>query len=599
MTEIAVENKEKATFREGVRGVWRHVRPYKTWLYALGFLGIISALANGAVPYITGRFFDTLIFVAQGESREYAGVPLWLVFLATLAVVQLLANSADWIKDRLRRLLDTTVAFGVETKGFEHLLKLPLSYHVDAHMSGELSKLSRGAWRISSIARIIIDVAPQFLSVLVGIAFAMSINVTLAGILAIGVFIYIVTLIPMLKPIAEADDLAHRAMHDGWNDAAEAVYQVASVKQAASEEFESKKTHEAIMGKAFSLWMKIERTWSNIGGYQRIIVLFTQLAIFMTSINFVASGAITIGELIALNGYAMMFFGPFVSLGYQWQTLQNGLTSAAYIEKMLTAKQEEYHPENAVIPSERSGRVSFENVWFSYRDGKESVLSDMSFNTKTGEVVALVGESGAGKSSTISLISGYYFPNEGSVRVDGVDTHEWDLSELRKRIAVVPQEVALFNDTIRANIRYGSFKATDEQVAEAARQAHLEEFIDSLPDKYKTLVGERGVKLSVGQKQRVAIARAILRDPEILILDEPTSALDSSTEKLITSSLEKLMKGRTTFIIAHRLSTVRKADTILVMDKGRIVEQGSHEKLMQIENGTYRRLYELHIGLHE
>jgi subfamily B ATP-binding cassette protein MsbA len=217
---------------------------------------------------------------------------------------------------------------------------------------------------------------------------------------------------------------------------------------------------------------------------------------------------------------------------------------------------------------------------------------------KPGQVIALVGESGVGKSTTISLISGYYFPTQGSVHIDGIDTRKLDLTSLRQQIGVVPQEVALFNDTLMANIRYGTFGASEADVLRAAKEAHMEDFISALPHKYETIVGERGIKLSVGQKQRVAIARAILRNPSILILDEPTSALDAQTEQIVTGALEKLMHGKTTFIIAHRLSTVRKADMVLVFQKGKIVEKGTHNELVAKEGGVYRRLYDYQIGLH-
>jgi ABC-type multidrug transport system fused ATPase/permease subunit len=245
-----------------------------------------------------------------------------------------------------------------------------------------------------------------------------------------------------------------------------------------------------------------------------------------------------------------------------------------------------------------SGRVAFEHVTFRYDEAQPMVLNDVNFSTEPGEVIALVGESGVGKSTLVQLISGYFFPSKGIVKVEGVDTHSLNLTSLRKQIAIVPQEVALFNDTIYANIRYGAFSASEKEIITAAQRAHAHDFIEKFPNKYKQIVGERGIKLSVGQKQRIAIARAILRDPKILILDEPTSALDAGTEKLITESLEELMQGRTTFIIAHRLSTVRKADKILVFEKGQIVEAGKHDELIQRKDGVYRKLYEYQIGLH-
>ncbi len=592
----SLEEKKKPRFRAGVKGVWRPLKPYKRSLTVLVILGFISAVSNGLVPYVMGRFLDALIQVSNGRGMS-GTLPVWMVLLIVWAVVQAVANATDWVKDRMRRTVDTKITFGVQVSAFTHFLRLPLSYHTNVQINGEISKVSNASWQISSIMQNVIDITPQLLSVVIGIVLAISINPTLAGILAAGVLVYILTLIPLLLPMAAADDVARRVWNDSWSDAAEAIHQVSSVKQAAAETYENEKTKDSFLIKTFGLWMKLERTWSNINFYQRMIVFLTQLAVFVVAVRFVASGTITVGDLVALNGYALMFFGPFVALGFSWQTIQNGLTAAAHLDEIFASPTEDYHPKGTIIPAINNGEVVFKDVMFEYEAGKDGVLSGMSFHTKPGETVALVGESGAGKSTAISLISGYYFPTGGAVSIDGVDTKEWDLLELRKRIAIVPQEVALFNDTIRANIRYGTFDSSDTAVEEAAKEAHIHDFILTLPKGYETVVGERGVKLSVGQKQRIAIARAVLRNPEILILDEPTSALDSKTEKLITESLEKLMKGRTTFIIAHRLSTVRKADTILLLKAGTIVEQGSHHDLMALPDGDYRHLYELHIGL--
>jgi subfamily B ATP-binding cassette protein MsbA len=304
----------------------------------------------------------------------------------------------------------------------------------------------------------------------------------------------------------------------------------------------------------------------------------------------------TLGELLAFNAYAAMIFGPFVTIARQWQTIQNGIVNIQQTEKVLQTETEKYTPENA-IKEPLKGDLTFDRVSFHYDAGKP-VLQDISFEVKAGEVVALVGESGVGKSTLVDLISAYNFPTEGKVLIDGHPIQQMDLKRFRQQIAVVPQEVVLFNDKIRTNIKYGNFHATDEEMIEAARKAHAVDFIEKFPEKWDQIVGERGVKLSVGQKQRVAIARAILRNPRILILDEPTSALDAGSEKIITQSLDELMKGRTTFIIAHRLSTVRRADKILVFKEGKIIESGKHDELLKIEGGEYRRLYELQIGLH-
>lgn len=597
MAEEILEKKDKkSNIRPGFKAVWRQLQPFKKELAFLTVLGLISAAANGAVPYVTGQFFDALIAVSKGDFT--GDVPLWVVFLTAWTLIQLVANNVDWVLDRFRRDIDTKLQLNVQLSGFLHLYRLPMLFHKNERINQVLDRLSRASWQMSSIMRTGITLLPQFLSVLIGITLAASINSTLAGILIVGVLLYVILLARILIPIAEIDEKAHRLWNEAWGDAADAVHQVDSVKQSAAEEHESRKARDAFMGKAYEFWYKLERSWSNVSFFQRIIVFLTQLAVFIVSVQFISKGTITIGELVALNGYSMMFFGPFVQLGFSWQTLQNGLTSASHAEEIFQKKTEEYTPAGGISPLSLNGSVEFKNVSFSYAEGQPMVLNSVNFSVRPGEIVALVGESGVGKSTAVSLISGYYFPSQGAVLIDGEDTRKFNLTALRQRIAVVPQEIALFNDTIKANISYGSFDATDDQVVYAAKEAHIEEFVESLPLKYETLVGERGLKLSVGQKQRVSIARAVLRNPSILILDEPTSALDAQTEQIITKSFEKLMKGRTTFIIAHRLSTVRKANKIIVFEKGEIAEAGTHQELVAKEGGVYRRLYEYQIGLH-
>ncbi|MDD3531120.1 MAG: ABC transporter ATP-binding protein [Candidatus Pacebacteria bacterium] len=587
------------SLREGAQGVWRHMREYKGTIISLSILGVVSAIANGAVPYVTGRFFDSLIALSQGTTLVYSGLPLWGVLLGTWALILIISDAVDWWIDGKQRWLGTNLQIGTQAEGFIHVLQLSLSFHTNEHINGVFERISAASWRMSEISRTIIQIGPQILSVLIGVAFAFSINTPLASILMLGLLVYAIVLSILLRGTAERDSIAHRRWNDSWNDAAAAASQATSVKQAAAETYEIRRIDKTMRNEAAGLWYANELVWNRINFWQRTIVFLTQFSVFIFSVYYIRIGAITIGELVALNSYAGMFFGPLVTFGSSWQIIRNGFTSAGRVNRIFTQPTENYHPKNSHTSGSTSGTVTFDDVTFNYEAGQEPVLTHFSFEAKPGESVAFVGESGVGKSTAVSLISAYYFPNEGRVTVDGVDTRQWDLTALRSRIAVVPQEVALFNDTIRTNIRYGTFDASDAAVEAAAREAHIHDFIMKQPAGYDTIVGERGIKLSVGQKQRLAIARAILRNPEFLILDEPTSALDPETEQLVTESLQKLMKGRTTFIIAHRLSTVRHADHILVVKDGTIAEQGSHATLMRITGGVYRHLYELHVGLHE
>ena len=323
----------------------------------------------------------------------------------------------------------------------------------------------------------------------------------------------------------------------------------------------------------------------------------TQFIIFLVSSELVHAGTLSVGELVSFNSYAALVFGPFSILANNWIAIQNGLITLEFSEQILQTPTEQYHPIPAAKLKQVSGDILFQGVDFYYESSKP-ILKNITFEVKAGEVVALVGESGVGKSTLVDLISGYHFARKGKVLVDSHDVRTLDLSFLRSQIAVVPQEVVLFNDSIKTNIAYGNFGKSQEELEQAARQAHALEFIEKFPKKWGQVVGERGVKLSVGQKQRVAIARAILRNPKILILDEPTSALDAKSESIIAESLDELMRGRTTFIIAHRLSTVRQADKIIVIKDGAIAEIGRHEELIIKDGGIYKELYGLQIGLH-
>lgn len=592
------EQKQRYTWDQKRTALARHLRPYQRTLLYLSTAGVFSALANGVVPYLTGKFFDTLISPVSVELPVLGVLAGWSVFLGAWIFVQIIANTIDWNIDLKTRLLTTKLEAGIQGRAFIHLLTLPLSFHKH-NRTGEITDaVSKVGWMLSTMGATVASLAPQFLTILIGIGISFTIRPSLAFVLLGGVALYLLVLGRVLPSTARLQEEGFRIWSRAYGDAADAYANVQTIKHAGAEKYEEKKITEGFFNKAVPTWFRMEVAWSHLNFSQRIIVTLTQTVLFLFSVSLIAQGAISVGDLIAFNGYAMMIIGPFVSLGRQWQTVQNGLTALARSEMIFGTEPEIYEPAEAVRLSSLKGEVTFEKVAFAYGPDQPEVLKNVSFSAQAGEVIAFVGETGVGKSTTADLISGYYFPTEGKITIDGHDIRKVNLRDLRSHIAVVPQEVVLFNATVKENIRYGRPDASDAEVKNAAHRAHADGFIEKFPLAYEQEVGERGIKLSVGQKQRVAIARAILRDPRILILDEPTSALDPETESYITTSLEELMRGRTTFIIAHRLSTVRKADRIIVLQQGMVAEEGSHEELLK-KGGAYARLYNFHIGLHE
>jgi len=330
-------------------------------------------------------------------------------------------------------------------------------------------------------------------------------------------------------------------------------------------------------------------------------IIFTMFGaivfIVYSGLNEVATGSITMGGLIKFFVLTIFIGSSFAGMSESYTVLQKTIGASERINEILD-EHSEINVADAQKTEPITGQVEFRDVHFAYPSRKDiKLFSGLNFKVHAGQKIALVGPSGSGKSTIVKLLSGLYPFQSGQLLIDGKDIREYNITALRKNFGTVPQDVILFGGTIRENIAYGKPDATEAEIKEAARKAYAMEFIDAFPEKLETVVGERGIKLSGGQKQRIAIARAILRDTKILILDEATSALDSESEQLVKRALDELMKGRTTFSIAHRLSTIREADVILVINKGKIVEQGTHEDLSVMDQGLYSNLLKLQYDL--
>jgi ATP-binding cassette subfamily B protein len=340
--------------------------------------------------------------------------------------------------------------------------------------------------------------------------------------------------------------------------------------------------------------LKVNREWAKVMPTTNLIISLGTILILMVGGPLVLQGRMTVGELVAFNAYLLMLSAPVQQLSWLVNTAGEAEAGAQRILEILDHEPEIQTPAEATVLPTLQGRVEFRSVSLRYQDEKMDALREIDLAVEPNRLVALIGQTGSGKTSLVNLIPRFYDVSEGAVLVDGVDVRQADLVSLRRQIGIVLQTSLLFSETIRENIAYGRPDATEAEIIAAARAAQAHDFIVKFAEGYETLVGERGVTLSGGQRQRIAIARALLMDPRILILDDSTSSVDTQTEKLIQEALDRLMEGRTTFVIAHRLATVRRADLILVMEDGRIVQRGRHNELLA-QPGLYRQIHDLQL----
>jgi ATP-binding cassette subfamily B protein len=343
--------------------------------------------------------------------------------------------------------------------------------------------------------------------------------------------------------------------------------------------------------------VRVISSWARVMPTTDFLVTACTILILWFGGQMVFKGTLTIGELVAFNAYVLMLAGPAQQLTWLVNGAGEAAAGARRVLEVLDTEPEIASPADAVHLSEMRGEVEFRNVALTYQDEKRASLADLNLRVHPNQLIALIGPTGSGKSSLINLIPRFYDVTAGAVLVDGHDVRTLDLASLRRQIGIVLQTSLLFSESIRENIAYGRPDASEDEIIAAAKAAQAHEFIEELPEGYETVVGERGITLSGGQRQRVAIARALLMDPRILILDDSLSSVDTQTEKLIQEALDRLMEGRTTFVIAHRLSTVRRADRIVVMDKGRIAQIGTHAELLK-RGGLYREIYALQLSQH-
>ncbi len=563
------------------------VRPYWKLLVVAAIVLVLSSLAGLALPLAVRGIVDSAL--VNGNFALLNRVTLALVGLFVIQAVLGFAQSyiMGWVGERIVANLRETL--------YAHLQNMPLSFFAATRTGDLLSRLGND---VTTIQNAVTDVLLSLLS---------NIVMFVGGIVIISVMAWRLTLIMLaVVPLAVLGMIVlgrlvrrlSRQVQDTLAEvsatAEEAITGVRIVKSFAREPYEVDR-YRAGTERLFGLAVKRVRLRATLGPIIGLLAYGSIALVLWFGSREVIAGNLTPGQLISFLLYTMMIAAPIAAFTSLYSQFQQALGASERVFQLLDTPPELLDAADAPAMPHIEGAVQFENVCFDYGDTAEEriVLRDIDLCVEPGQVVALVGPSGAGKTTLVNLIPRFYDPTEGRILVDGHDIRHVQMRSLREQIGIVPQETALFSGTVRDNIAYGKLDAADDEIEAAARAANAHDFISELPQGYATPVGERGVKLSGGQRQRVAIARALLKDPRILILDEATSSLDSESEQAVQEALERLMRDRTTFVIAHRLSTITNADWIVVLDGGRVMEQGRHADLVSREGGLYRRMHAL------
>ena len=580
---------EKPSLNRNDWGTIRSLLPYlwefkKRVLLALVLL-VMAKLASVAVPLLLKEVVDAL-----DQPQDMLVLPV--LFVVGYGVLRLCSTLFGEIRDAIFAKVTQRAIRRVAIRVFGHLHALSLRFHLERQTGGVSRDIERGSRGISFLLNFMLfNILPTLLEIgLVAIILLSNYDIWFSII----IFSTLVAYIALTLVVTERRMIFRRTMNDmdskANTRAIDSLLNYETVKYFGNESWEAERYDEHLKNWETAAVRNQTSLAALNAGQSGIIAIGVTLLMLLAS-DGVVKGSMTLGDLVLVNAFMLQLYMPLHFLGFVYREIKHSLADMEKMFALLTEREEIKDKSDALDLVQGDASVRFENVNFSYESNRQ-ILFNMSFDIPAGHNIAVVGHSGSGKSTISRLLFRFYEVTSGRILVNDQDISNITQKSLRATVGIVPQDTVLFNESIYYNIAYGRPEASCEEVFHAAKSAHIHDFIESLPEKYKTKVGERGLKLSGGEKQRVAIARAILKGPKILIFDEATSALDSRSEKAIQGELKRIAANRTTLTIAHRLSTIADADQILVMDKGRIIERGSHQELLAAR-GFYFHMWEL------
>ena len=557
------------------------------WKFSVGLVFLLFTGATAlAFPKLMGMLIDCVKNKNNDQANMIAGGLILILFLQSIFSffrLYLFVNFTEHTLANLRVSL------------YSNLVKLPMSFFSQKRVGELNSRISSDITQIQdTLTSTIAEFLRQFILIIGGVLLLANESIKLTLLMLSVVPLVAVAAVIFGRFIRKYSKSVQDKVAESQVVVEETMQGISIVKAFANEWYEIARYN----GKIKEV-VKIAIKGGKYRGYFASFIIFCLfgaiVAVVWFGVRLSISGEMSVGQLISFVLYSTFVGASFGGIAELYAQIQKAIGATERVFELLDETPEKINSDRDLATIDKiKGNVTFKNVAFSYHSRKEiKVLKDVSFTANFGQKIAIVGPSGTGKSTIASLLLRFYTIDEGEILVDGKNIYDFDLEHLRGNMSIVPQDVILFGGTIRENIAYGKPNATEEEIVTASKQANAYNFIESFPKKFETIVGERGIKLSGGQRQRIAIARALLKNPSILILDEATSSLDSKSEKLVQEALEILMEGRTSIIIAHRLSTIRSADQILVLDNGKITEQGTHQELIALENGIYKNLSNL------